>query len=116
MRDDQKQGPQASAIPGFATARLWKYIFHSTTTSCARIHFLGPLPEGAECPAVTNGGTARDHSPINATASFARSRFISSVFVQRRRLARGACVTMTGKFPLYIRPELFQDVARHIEI
>src|ERR1035437_10191393 len=28
--------PQASAIPGFATARLWKYIFHSSTTSCAR--------------------------------------------------------------------------------
>src|ERR1039457_6420760 len=60
----------------------------------------GTTPGGAECPAVTNGGTARDHSPINATASFARSRFISSVFVQRRRLARGACVTMTGKFPL----------------
>src|ERR1039458_9945616 len=28
--------PRASAIPGFATARLLKYIFHSTTTSCAR--------------------------------------------------------------------------------
>src|ERR1035437_408358 len=28
--------PQASAIPGFATARLWKYIFHYITTSCAR--------------------------------------------------------------------------------
>jgi hypothetical protein len=28
--------PQASAIPSFATARLWKYIFYSSTTSCAR--------------------------------------------------------------------------------
>src|SRR5450759_1715857 len=28
--------PQASAIPGFATARLWKYISHFSTTSCAR--------------------------------------------------------------------------------
>src|SRR5450759_1760391 len=28
--------PQASAIPGFATARLWKYILHYITTSCVR--------------------------------------------------------------------------------
>src|ERR1035437_8044919 len=28
--------PQASAIPGFATARLWKYIFHFSTRVSAR--------------------------------------------------------------------------------
>ena len=36
MKDSRRQLPQASAIPSFATARLWKYIFYSSTTSCAR--------------------------------------------------------------------------------
>src|ERR1017187_8638573 len=46
--------PQASAIPGFATARSWKYIFHSTTTSCARTSTSWNQSRGApERPAVT---------------------------------------------------------------
>src|ERR1035437_6943382 len=46
--------PQASAIPGFATARLWKYILHYITTSCARTSTSWNQSRGApERPPVT---------------------------------------------------------------
>src|ERR1035437_4617732 len=44
MKDDRKQRPQASAIPRFATDRLWEIYFPFYHNELRALHFLEPLP------------------------------------------------------------------------
>src|ERR1035441_8210336 len=74
--------PQASAIPGFATARLWKYIFHSSTTSLADVSGFARKSFGGASggPSVTRPLPA-PYKPANEPAESGRQTLLEYVLI-----------------------------------